>query len=111
MGTIEVKGKIIEVDDDGFLVNVDDWNTDVANYYATAEGFAMTDQHWEVVSFLREHYKHYQLAPIMKVLIKEVGKKFGPDKGNSKYLYELFPGGPAKQACRIAGLPKPTGCI
>ena len=71
----------------------------------------MTEQHWEVVNFLREYYNEYQIAPAVRVLTKAIGKKLGPDKGNSKYLYELFPYGPAKQACKIAGLPKPTGCI
>lgn len=111
MGTISVKGKTIEVDEDGFLANLDDWNMDVANYFAEVEGIQMTDQHWEVVNFLRDYYKQYQIAPMIKILVKEIGKKLGPEKGNTKYLYELYPGGPAKQACKIAGLPKPTGCV
>ena len=60
---------------------------------------------------LREYYDEYQIAPAVRVLTKAIGKKLGPDKGNSKYLYDLFPYGPGKQACKIAGLPKPTGCI
>jgi TusE/DsrC/DsvC family sulfur relay protein len=111
MATIDVKGKTIEVDEDGFLANLDDWNMDVANYFAQVEGIDMTDQHWEVVNFLRDYYKQYQIAPMIKILVKEIGKKLGPEKGNTKYLYELYPGGPAKQACKIAGLPKPTGCV
>lgn len=111
MATIDVKGKTIEVDEDGFLANLDDWNLDVANYFAQVEGIEMSDQHWEVVNFLRDYYKQYQIAPMIKILVKEIGKKLGPDKGNTKYLYELYPGGPAKQACKIAGLPKPTGCV
>jgi TusE/DsrC/DsvC family sulfur relay protein len=111
MATIDVKGKTMEVDEDGFLANLDDWSMDVANYFAQVEGIDMTDQHWEVVNFLREYYNNYQIAPAVRVLTKEIGKKLGADKGNSKYLYELFPYGPAKQACKIAGLPKPTGCI
>src|SRR5512141_1245281 len=111
MATIEVKGKTIEVDEDGFLANLDDWNMDVANYFAQVEGIDMSDQHWEVVNFLRDYYKQYQIAPMIKILVKEIGKKLGPEKGNTKYLYELYPGGPPKQACQIAGLPKPTGCV
>ena len=65
----------------------------------------------EIINFLREYYEEYQIAPAVRVLTKAVGKKLGKDKGNSKYLYELFPYGPGKQACKFAGLPKPTGCV
>ena len=111
MGTIEVNGTTLEVDDDGFLANPENWSLDVAKYYAHAEGLEMTPPHWEIVYFLREYYKYYQIAPMIRVLVRELGKRCGPDKGNIKYLYELFPGGPAKQACRISGLPRPTGCV
>jgi len=108
---LEVGGKSIEVDEEGYLVNRDDWNDDVAKAIAVEEGLDMSDNHWEVVNFLREYYEEYQIAPAVRVLTKAIGKKLGKDKGNSKYLYELFPYGPAKQACKIAGLPKPTGCV
>lgn len=111
MPTIDFKGKQIEVDEDGYLVNLDDWNEELANYLAEMEEVQMTDAHWEVVNFLRNYYKQYQIAPMIKILVKEIGKVMGPEKGNTKYLYELYPGGPAKQACKIAGLPKPTGCV
>lgn len=108
---LEVGGKSIEVDEEGYLTNRDDWTDDVAGAIAVAEGIEMSENHWEVVNFLREYYDEYQIAPAVRVLTKAIGKKLGPDKGNSKYLYELFPYGPAKQACKIAGLPKPTGCV
>ncbi len=111
MPMVEVAGKTIEVDEEGYLTNLADWNKDVADYLAKEEKVDMTDSHWEVVNFLREYYEEYQIAPAVRVLTKAVAKKLGPDKGNNKYLYELFPYGPAKQACKIAGLPKPTGCI
>ena len=107
---IEVAGKTLETDEEGYLVNLSDWTEDVANAIAKAENVDMTPNHWEVVNFLREYYNEYQIAPAVRVLTKAIGKKLGPDKGNSQYLYELFPYGPAKQACKIAGLPKPTGC-
>jgi tRNA 2-thiouridine synthesizing protein E len=109
--TIEVGGKTLETDEEGYLVNLSDWTEDVANVIAKAENVDMSENHWEVVNFLREYYNEYQIAPAVRVLTKAIGKKLGPDKGNSKYLYELFPYGPAKQACKIAGLPKPTGCV
>ena len=108
---LEVGGKSLETDEEGFLINLDDWNEDVAVELAKSEEIDMTENHWEVVHFLREYYNEYQIAPAVRVLTKAIGKKLGKEKGNSKYLYELFPYGPGKQACKIAGLPKPTGCI
>jgi tRNA 2-thiouridine synthesizing protein E len=108
---LEVNGKTYETDEEGYLANLSEWNEDVAKALAESENLEMTDNHWEVVNFLREYYSEYQIAPAVRVLTKAIGKKLGKDKGNSKYLYELFPYGPAKQACKIAGLPKPTGCV
>jgi tRNA 2-thiouridine synthesizing protein E len=109
--SIEVNGKSIKTDEEGYIVNLSDWDEDIANELAKEEGIDMSENHWEVVNFLREYYDEYQIAPAVRVLTKAIGKKLGAEKGNSKYLYELFPYGPAKQACKIAGLPKPTGCI
>ncbi|MBI5182180.1 MAG: TusE/DsrC/DsvC family sulfur relay protein [Nitrospirae bacterium] len=111
MGSIELSGKTYQRDEDGYLVNIEDWSKEVADYLAKEEQVDMTDAHWEVVNFLREYYEEYKIAPMIKILVKAIGKKLGPEKGNTKYLYELYPGGPAKQACKIAGLPKPTGCV
>jgi tRNA 2-thiouridine synthesizing protein E len=108
---IEVNGKTIETDEEGYLVNLADWNEDAAKILAAQDELELTESHWEVINFLREYYDEYQIAPAVRVLTKAIGKKLGPEKGNSKYLYELFPYGPAKQACRFAGLPKPTGCV
>ncbi|NDU85876.1 MAG: TusE/DsrC/DsvC family sulfur relay protein [Ferrovum sp.] len=111
MPNIDVNGKSYETDEEGYLVNLGEWNKDVADYIAKTESVNMTEQHWEVVDFLRSYYDEYQIAPAVRVLTKAIGKKLGAEKGNSQYLYELFPYGPAKQACKIAGLPKPTGCV
>lgn len=111
MATVEVNGKNVEVDEEGYLTNLNEWDEEIAGYLAGTEEVEMTDNHWEVITFLREYYDEFQIAPAVRVLTKAIGKKYGKEKGNSKYLYELFPYGPAKQACKIAGLPKPTGCI
>ena len=111
MGSFELNGKTYETDEDGYLTNIADWNEDVANYLAKGENVELSQNHWEVINFLREYYTEYQIAPAIRVLTKAIGKKLGADKGNNKYLYELFPYGPAKQACKFAGLPKPTGCV
>ena len=84
---------------------------DVAKEIAKGENVEMSDNHWEVVNFLRQYYDEYQIAPAVRVLTKAIGKQLGPEKGNSQYLYELFPYGPAKQACKIGGLPKPVGLM
>ena len=111
MATIDVAGKSVETDEEGYLVNLADWSEEVAGEIAKAESIDMDENHWEVVNFLRDYYEEFQIAPAVRVLTKAIGKKLGPDKGNSGYLYELFPYGPAKQAGKIAGLPKPTGCV
>ena len=111
MSSIEVNGKDYEVDEEGYLVDLSSWVPEIAGVMAAAEDAELTDAHWEVINFLREYYEEYQIAPAVRVLTKAIGKKLGKDKGNSKYLYELFPYGPGKQACKYAGLPKPTGCV
>ena len=108
---IELNGKTYETDEEGYLTDISEWNEDVAKVLAEQENVNMTEQHWEVINFLREYYNEFQIAPAVRVLTKAIGKKLGPEKGSSQYLYELFPYGPGKQACKIAGLPKPTGCI
>ncbi len=110
-GTIKLAGRNIETDEDGYLANFADWSEELADTMARKDNCKLTPAHWEVIHFLREYFQEYEIAPAVRVLTKAIGKKLGADKGNSKYLYELFPYGPAKQACRYAGLPKPTGCV
>ena len=108
---IDVNGKTVDLDEEGYLTDLKDWNEDVAKVLASQDEIELTESHWEVVKFLRDYYDEYQIAPAVRVLTKAIGKKLGKDKGNSKYLYQLFPYGPAKQACKFGGLPKPTGCV
>jgi tRNA 2-thiouridine synthesizing protein E len=105
------RGKELEIDEDGFLTDWQVWEEGVAEEMAKAEDTILTESHWEIIKFLRDYFTKYSIAPPIKMLIKEMTKNFGADKGNQKYLYTLFPAGPAKQACRYAGLPKPTGCV
>ena len=108
---LEFNEKSYPTDQEGYLENLDDWSEDLAVQMAKIDGYELTDNHWEVINFLREYYQEYQIAPAVRILTKAIGRRLGKEKGNSKYLYELFPYGPAKQACKYAGLPKPTGCI
>ena len=107
----EYNGTTVEADEEGYIIDIGAWNPELAVLIAEGENIEMSDDAWEVVNFLRNYYEEYQIAPAVRVLTKAIKKSLGPDKGNSKYLYELFPYGPAKQACKIAGLPKPTGCV
>ena len=107
----DFQGQSIEHDEEGFITDISVWSKELAEFLASEENIEMTDEHWEVVNFLRDYYNEYQIAPAIRVLVKQMKKAFGAEKGNNKYLYQLFPYGPAKQACKIAGLPKPTGCI
>ena len=111
MGTLDVNGTAVEVDEEGYLEDLSSWTEDIAVAMAAAEDVELTEEHWDIINFLREYYEEYQIAPAVRVLTKAVGKRLGKDKGNSKYLYSLFPYGPGKQACKYAGLPKPTGCV
>ena len=108
---IELNGKTYETDEEGYLADLSQWDADIAAYMANEDDIELSDAHWEVINFLREYYEEYQIAPAVRVLTKAIGKKLGKIKGTSQYLYQLFPYGPAKQACKFGGLPKPTGCV
>lgn len=105
MPEIDVNGKAVEVDEDGFLVSLDDWDEDVAKVIAATEDVPeLTEDHWKIIEYLRNYFKDYGIAPMVRKMTKESGYSL-------KEIYDLFPSGPAKGACKIAGLPKPTGCV
>jgi len=108
---IVISGKRIELNEEGYLVNHSDWSEEVAGAMAKTDNCELTDKHWEVIHFLREYYEQYQIPPNVRVLAKAMAKKHGPEKGNNKYLYELFPYGPGKQGYKYASLPKLGGCV
>jgi len=103
-----IDDKEVEIDEEGYLADLREWSPEVCNKLAELDNQVLTDNHWEVIKFLRDYYDEYQIAPALRVMTKAMGKKFGPNKGSNEYLYELFPYDPAKQACRYAGLPRPT---
>jgi tRNA 2-thiouridine synthesizing protein E len=109
--SIDVEGQLLETDSEGYLVDIEAWSPRVAESMAAIDDCELTENHWQVIEFLREYYAEYAFAPAIRILTRAIAKKLGSDKGNTRYLYKLFPEGPAKQACRYAGLPKPTGCI
>jgi len=105
MATIELLSKQLEIDEDGNLKNLADWDKEIAMELAKQEGVEeLTDRHWIVIDFMRNVYEEKGDAPSIRKLTKESGVE-------TKELYKLFPKGPAKKAAKIAGLPKPKGCI
>ena len=98
-------------DKEGFLRNLDDWNREVAEQIALAEGIDLTAAHWEIIELLREYYREFDSSPAMRPLVKYCRLKLGEDKGRSIYLMSLFPGSPAKIGSKLAGLPKPDNCL
>ena len=111
MSQLIIDGQTIEVDKEGYLRDLNDWNRSVAEQLASAENLTLTDDHWQVIEILRDFYHTYEQSPAMRPLVKAVGLKLGADKGKSMYLMQLFPGSPAKLASKLAGLPKPTNCL
>ncbi len=105
MPMMEIEGRTFEVDEEGFLRNPDLWTDEVAMLFARADGVEeLNEDHWQIIRYLRNYYIRNGIAPMIRKLCKDTGF-------NLKRIYELFPAGPAKGACKVAGLPKPTGCV
>lgn len=98
-------------DADGFLLCQAAWTAEIAQHLAQAESLNLTAHHWLIIEFVRNFYQQYQQSPAIRPLVKALKDSYGPDIGNSIYLQQLFPAGPALQACRIAGLPRPRRCL
>ena len=104
--SFEFNGKTIETTETGFLVNLEDWSTDVAQFMADEEGLELTDKHWDVIKYLRDEYvNNAGHQPNNREMLKAMGEKWGA-KPSSKDMYDLFPGNPSKQAGRLAGIPE-----
>ena len=105
MPSVDFEGNTFNVDEDGFIDDFNNWNENWVKYVKNTEGIEeLTDEHWKVINVLQDYYKKNGIAPMVRILSKVTGHKL-------KYIYELFPSGPGKGACKMAGLPKPTGCV
>jgi tRNA 2-thiouridine synthesizing protein E len=106
MPVIESKNRRIEVNEEGFMARPEEWSKDAAEVLAKVEeGIEdLTAEHWVVVEFIRSHYLDKGVAPMVRKMCQTTGFPL-------KRIYELFPSGPAKGACKVAGLPKPDGCV
>lgn len=106
MPTIEFSGHQLEVNEEGFLVRPEEWTEELAAHLARKEENLdeVTDEHWAVIRFIRQHYEANRSAPMVRSICRTTGVPL-------KRIYELFPSGPARGACKLAGLPKPDGCV
>lgn len=105
MPKAQIGGQQIDVDEDGFIQETAQWTKEVAEDIAKTENaYPLSEDAWKVVNYLRGYFKEYEIAPPIRMLVRQTGFDL-------KYIYKLFPSGPAKGACKIAGLPKPTGCV
>ncbi len=112
-GYYELNGRRIPHDPEGFIENLEDWSPALAEVIAKNDGIELTDAHWEVINLVRNYYDTFGIAPNIHVLTKHMKKVLGPEKGKRAWLEQLFPGpgSPAARLAKIAGLPKPTGCV
>lgn len=108
---LKVNGKVIATNDQGFLLDMQLWDRQVALHLAGLEAIDLTEAHWEILMFIRDFYQTYQYLPNARVFSKAIKNVLGIEKASSRYLLKLFPQGPLKYACKIAGLPKPPSCL
>jgi tRNA 2-thiouridine synthesizing protein E len=108
---LTVNDQTVELDKEGFLVNLAEWSEALANVIAQKDGINLTEAHWEIIYLTRDFYQTFQISPSMRALVKRTGQILGEEKGKSIYLLQLFPTSPAKFASKIAGLPKPANCL
>jgi tRNA 2-thiouridine synthesizing protein E len=102
----EINGTTLEADEEGYLLEAN-YDNEVAMAIAQAEGIALTDDHWAVINYLRDQFREHGQTPNYRNMLKDLAELL--PQHDSKALYDLFPGGPAKQGVRVAGLPKPFG--
>ncbi len=104
-------GITLPLDDKGYLLDGAAWTEKVAETMATADGISLEADHWVVLQIFRDYFERYEIEPPMRALVRLAREELGEKKGNSRFLYGLFPQGPQTQACRYAGLPRPVSCV
>ena len=108
--TLFVDGRKVETDSEGYLRQLGDWSEAFARAQAREEGLALTDEHWQVIRFLREHYQEHGVQAQVRVMIRHFTRVWGPVRGSNHHLHDMFPvGGPQKQGNRLAGLLRTKG--
>lgn len=108
MKIVEFGGKNIVVDKEGFLMDIDDWSKELADFFAELEGIKLDDDQWWYIDFLRSHYIQNGTYPLIPFIVSNARLHLGPEKGTTKHMWDKFPGG-GLMICRFAGLPRPIG--
>lgn len=108
---LEIQGRQIETDAEGYLAHLEDWSEDVATTLSERDGLQLTETHWQIIREIRDYFETYATAPNLRILQKVLKENLGDEFGDKRRLFDLFPYGPAKQGARYAGMPKPTGCV
>jgi dissimilatory sulfite reductase related protein len=104
-------GSLVALDAKGYMTDASAWRPQIAEYMAAVDGLSLTPEHWVVLEIFRDYFARFEMEPPMRALVSAARMKLGREKGNTRFLYQLFPEGPATQACRYAGLPRPVSCI
>lgn len=97
----------VRTDDEGYLIEPDDWSETVAEEFAQQEHLVLTEEHRKIIGFMRNYYAEHRVAPDARFVIKYLAEKLGVGRAAHKRLFALFPYGYVKQACRIAGMKRP----
>jgi len=105
--SLQLNGATIEIDNEGYLLNTDDWSPELAEVIARGEKLELTEERLEIVHFVRDHFEERECIPEMRILLKTLREKHGKEVATRKYVYKLFPYGYGQQACKIAGMRKP----
>jgi len=107
---LEVNGRNVETDVQGFLANLNEWSEEFAQELAEKDDLQLYNDHWELIYYFREYHKENMVSPTMHTLIRDLGSKkkhFHDQKAYEKHIYGLFPKDPVHEICKLAGLPLP----
>jgi len=108
---LDVGGRPVRTDEQGYLLDPEDWSEEFAERTAARDGIALYDDHWGLILYFREHYQATGLVPTMHMLVRTLGRHHGAhfhdEKTYQRFLYRLFPSDPVRELCKLAGLPKP----
>lgn len=107
---LDVNGRAVMIDAEGYIIDTEEWSDDFVVALANKEGLDLTDEHWQVVRYIRDYYLEHHVQAQVRAMIKHFTKLWGKEKGSNRYLHDIFPkGGPQKQGNRLAGIHRTRG--